>query len=64
MKPIKKEQDERASRIFYRINEYHLLLDNIYENLVDEDFLLVKKDTIFLIMELKFILKSMEENDF
>jgi hypothetical protein len=64
MKPIKKEQHKRASRIFYRINEYHLLLDNVYENLVDEDFLLVKKDVIFLIMELKFILKSMEENDF
>jgi len=55
---------ERADRIYKRIDDYHKLLANIYENLVDEDFKLVHKDTQFLIMELRCILKSLQENDF
>jgi len=57
-------EDQRAYRIAYRINEYHLLLDNIYEGLVDRDFKLIKKETQFLIMELRYVLKSTEEDDF
>ena len=34
------------------INEYHSVLANIYENLVDRDFKTVTKETQFLIMEL------------
>lgn len=56
--------DKRALRIAYRISEYHSLLDNLYEGLVDRDFKSVKKDTQFLIMELRCILKSTEEDDF
>ena len=57
-------EDQRASRIAYRTNEYHLFLDNIYEGLVDRDFKLVRKEAQFLIMELRCILKSTEEDDF
>jgi len=57
-------EDQRACRIVYRINEYHLILDSIYEGLVDRDFKLIKKETQFLIMELRYILKSTEEDDF
>ena len=57
-------EDQRANRICFRINEYHSVLTNIYEGLVDKDFKLVQKDTQFLIMELRFILKSIEEDDF
>ena len=57
-------EDQRASRIAYRTSEYHSLLDNIYEGLVDRDFKLVKNEIVFLIMELKFVLKSTEEDDF
>lgn len=64
MDPKENSEDKRASRIAYRINEYHSLLDSIYENLVDRDFKLVKKETQFLIMELRCILKSTEEDDF
>tara|TARA_R110000868_G_scaffold133077_1_gene344477 strand:+ start:598 stop:792 length:195 start_codon:yes stop_codon:yes gene_type:complete len=60
----KDSEDKRASRIAYRINEYHSLLDSIYEGLVDRDFKLVRKETQFLIMELRCILKSTEEDDF
>jgi hypothetical protein len=64
MKPRIEAENERASRIAYRVNEYHSLLANIYENLVDRDFKMVRKETQVLIMELRFILKSTEEDDF
>lgn len=64
MKPISNEENERAARIAYRVNEYHSLLANIYENLVDRDFKMVRKETQVLIMELRFVLKSTEEDDF
>lgn len=57
-------ENERASRIAYRIEEYHSLLANIYENLVDRDFKIVRKETQVLIMELRYVLKSTEEDDF
>jgi len=64
MNQEKDNEDQRASRIAYRVNEYHSLLDSIYESLVDRDFKLVKKETQFLIMELRCITKSTEEDDF
>lgn len=64
MKLILDHEDERAGRIARRINEYHLLLASIYENLVDRDFKIVRKESQVLIMELKCILKSIEEDDF
>jgi hypothetical protein len=60
----KDSEDQRASRIVHRTNEYHSLLDSIYESLVDRDFKLVKKEAQFLIMELRYIIKSTEEDDF
>jgi hypothetical protein len=60
----KDSEDKRASRIAYRINEYHSLLDSIYEGLVDLDFKSVRKEAQFLIMELRCILKSTEDDDF
>lgn len=64
MKPILNKENERAARIAYRLNEYHILLADIYENLVDRDFKMVRKETQFLIIELRLILKSTEEDDF
>ena len=64
MKPRIESENDRASRIAYRINEYHSLLANIYENLVDRDFKPVVKETQVLIIELRYILKSIEEDDF
>lgn len=64
MKPQSNAENKRAARISYRINEYHSLLANIYENLVDRDFKIVRKETQVLIMELRCILKSTEEDDF
>jgi len=54
----------RAERIVYRISEQHILLDNIYENLVDRDFVSVDIDIRTLILDLRLILKEIEEDDF
>jgi hypothetical protein len=58
------EEQERAERISKRIEEYHRLLADIYEKLVDREFKSAQKDTQFLIMELRCILKSTEQDDF
>lgn len=64
MDPLLESENDRANRIARRIDEYHSLLSNIYENLVDRDMKSVKKDAQFLIMELRYVLKSIEEDDF
>ena len=64
MENQKKIESDRSYRIALRINEYHLLLNNIYENLVDRDFELVEKDAKVLIMEIKFTIKSTKDDDF
>ena len=57
-------ENERAQRLSLRINEYHSVLADVYENLVDKDYAKVDRDIKFLIMELRCVLKSMEEDDF
>lgn len=57
-------ENARAERISFRINEHHILLANIYENLVDREFVPAEKDIRNLIIDLRLILKSMEEDDF
>jgi Txe/YoeB family toxin of Txe-Axe toxin-antitoxin module len=57
-------EQERAERISRRIEEYHRVLAEIYEKLVDREFKSVQKDLHFLILEVRCILKSIEEDDF
>ena len=57
-------ENARAERIAFRINEQHLLLANIYENLVDRDFVPAERDIRNLIVDLRLILKSLEDDDF
>jgi hypothetical protein len=57
-------ENSRAERIAFRINEQHLLLANIYENLVDRDFIHSDQDIRNLIIDLRLILKSIEDDDF
>ena len=57
-------ENDRANRIALRINHCHISLANIYENLVDRNFNCIDKDAKHIIMEIKFILKSMEDDDF
>lgn len=64
MKKITSIENARAERISFRINEQHLLLANIYENLVDREFVPAEKDIRNLIVDLRLILKSIEDDDF
>lgn len=64
MNPLLESENERAGRIASRINEYHSLLSDMYDNMVDRDVKLIRRDAQFLIMELRCILKSIEEDDF
>lgn len=57
-------ENERASRILLRINHCHISLTNIYEGLVDREFDHIEKEAKYVIMELRMILKSIEEDDF
>jgi hypothetical protein len=60
----KDSENERANRILLRINHCHISLTNIYEGLVDREFSTIDKDAKYVIMELRFILKSLEDDDF
>jgi len=60
----KEAENNRGFRISLRIRENHLLMANIYENLVDRDFRLVERDAKIIIMDLRLIIKSMEDDDF
>ncbi len=57
-------ENERAYRIALRINEYHLLLAKIYEDLVDREFESADISTRTLIMELRCLIKSIKDDDF
>ena len=57
-------ENERAYRIALRINEYHLLLAKVYEDLVDRQFEPAEVSTKTLIMELRCLIKSMKDDDF
>ena len=57
-------ENSRAQRICFRILEQHSLLNNIYENLVDREFIPAERDIRNLIVDLRLILKSIEDDDF
>jgi hypothetical protein len=58
------KENARAERIAFRINQHHLLLANIYENLVDREFKPAEQDLRDLIIDLRLIIKSLEDDDF
>jgi hypothetical protein len=63
--PINNNSDyERAERISLEINENHLRLAAIYENLIDRNFKLVERDAKLMITDLRTIIKSLEDDDF
>jgi len=64
MKEELKKENERAFRIQFSTAECHGLLTNIYENLVDRDFKLAEKDLRTLMVQVRILLKSIEDDDF
>lgn len=61
---LNNEELDRAFRISFIINENHLLLNSIYESLVDREFALAQKDIRIIISDLRSIIKSIDEDDF
>lgn len=57
-------ENERAYRIQLRIKECHVVLTNIYENIVDRDFDSVIKDIKLITTEMRLITKALEDDDF
>ena len=57
-------ENKRAERLSFRIGEYRIILNNLYDNLVDRNFKSVEADAKFIIMGMKHILKSIPEDDF
>jgi hypothetical protein len=60
----KKNEQERAKRILLRLTDYHVALSSIYENIVDRDFEDAEITIRNLVMELRFTLKSIKDDDF
>ena len=61
---LNNEELDRAFRTSFIINENHLLLNSIYESLVDREFVLAQKDIKIIISDLRSIIKSIDEDDF
>jgi hypothetical protein len=64
MDPQKKRESDRAERILFNIEECQELLANLYEGLVDREYEGATKDAQQIIIEIKGIIKSIEEDDF
>lgn len=64
MQQNKNTENERAYRIAIRMNSCHVSLTNIYEKLVDREFDGIEKEAKYVMMELRFILKALEDDDF
>jgi hypothetical protein len=60
----KKIEQERAMRILLRLTDYHVALSSIYESIVDRDFEDAELTIRTLVMELRFTLKSIKDDDF
>jgi hypothetical protein len=64
MENNKQLENERAFRIALRLTNCHISLTTIYESLVDREFDSIEKETKRITMEMKFILKSIKDDDF
>ena len=64
MDPQKRQESNRAERILFSIGECQDLLTELYEGLVDREYVEATKNAQQIIIEVKNLIKSMEEDDF
>jgi len=64
MDPQRKKDSDRAERILFTMEECQDMLTSIYEGLVDKDYEQAVSDAQRVIIEMKNIIKSIEEDDF
>lgn len=58
------KEKERARRISFMTEGFHISITTIYENLVDKEYVYAKKDIIDLLRDLRQVIKIIEDDDF
>lgn len=58
------QEKERARRISFMTEGFHISVSTIYENVVDREYVDAKKDIIDLLRDLRQVIKIMEDDDF
>jgi hypothetical protein len=58
------QEKERAHRISFMTEGFHISVSTIYEKVVDREYVDAKKDIIDLLRDLRQIIKIMEDDDF
>lgn len=59
-----KNENERAKRIAFMIEGFHLSLSSIYEKIVDREYDSATEQIKVLIRDLKELIKIIEDDDF
>jgi len=57
-------EKDRAHRIYFMTEGFHLLVASVYEKVVDKEYVDAKKEIINLIRDLRAVIKIMEDDDF
>jgi hypothetical protein len=58
------KEKERAHRISFMTEGFHISITTIYESLVDREYVDAKKDIINLLKDLRQVIKIIEDDDF
>ena len=58
------QEKERAHRISFMTEGFHISISTIYEKVVDKDYVEAKVDIINLLRDLRQVIKIMEDDDF
>ncbi len=61
---INDSEDKRAHRICFRTNACSEAVTNIYEHLVEREFIAAERQAREVIREMKLIIKSIPHDDF
>jgi hypothetical protein len=64
MNKVNTEEKERAYRISFMTEGFHISISTIYEKVVDKDYVEAKVDIINLLRDLRQVIKIMEDDDF
>ena len=58
------QEKERARRISFMTEGFHISISTIYERVVDKEYVEAKEDIINLLRDLRQVIKIMEDDDF
>jgi hypothetical protein len=58
------KEKQRAYRISFMTDGFHISITTIYEKMVDKEYVEAKQDIINLLRDLRQVIKIMEDDDF